>query len=368
MAGFDEARYEAIDPMATGLNAVRRAFENQAAYCRDNRAPITAAVCHGLLELLDSERGGTVMQRVHKWQGAPMADALPLRVAGGLHALHLGRHEPGLVPLYTGQRVSDVTALLADVLERREAFLLPWLDGPPQTNEAGRSWAFAAAMLWLVERGLPARLSLNELGSSAGINLMMGRYAYDLGGVRCGASDPAIVLAPEWRGEPPASEKYEIVSAQGCDVAPLNLTDAAQAARLKAYIWPEATQRFARMEAAIAAAHEARPEIEQMSAAEFVERVLDKPVERGVTRLIAHSVMWQYVAQGEQQRIKTLMSQAGANVSANAPLAWVSLESNRDTHRHELRVRYWPGGTDWTMLATAHPHGEWVEWNPSLRA
>ena len=33
---------------------------------------------------------------------------------------------------------------------------MPWLDGPPQTNEAGRSANFAAAFLWLVDQGLPA--------------------------------------------------------------------------------------------------------------------------------------------------------------------------------------------------------------------
>ena len=31
--------------------------------------------------------------------------------------------------------------------------LLPWLDGPPQTNEAGRSANFIAAMLWLADQG-----------------------------------------------------------------------------------------------------------------------------------------------------------------------------------------------------------------------
>ena len=233
MADVGDARYETIDPMAKGQGAVRRAFENQVAYCRDNRAPITALVCQALLEVLETERGGAVMRRVRAWQGAPLADALPLRVAGGLHALHLSGDEPMLAPLYAGQRISDVAGLLADELERREAFLLPWLDGPPQTNEAGRSWAFAAAMLWLADRGLPARFALNELGSSAGINLMMARYAYDLGGVRCGAAQPVMALEPEWRGKPPPTGSWEIVSARGCDVAPVDLTDKAQAMRFE---------------------------------------------------------------------------------------------------------------------------------------
>jgi hypothetical protein len=40
----------------------------------------------------------------------------------------------------------------------------------------------------------------------------------------------------------------------------------------------------------------------------------------------------------------------------------VRLETNRATFRHELTVRYWPGGEESAMLAEAHPHGAWVEW------
>jgi hypothetical protein len=38
------------------------------------------------------------------------------------------------------------------------------------------------------------------------------------------------------------------------------------------------------------------------------------------------------------------------------------LETNRETFRHELVVRYWPGGAEPVKLAEAHPHGAWVEW------
>jgi hypothetical protein len=37
-------------------------------------------------------------------------------------------------------------------------------------------------MLWLAGQGLPPRFECLEIGSSAGINLMIDRYFYDLGG------------------------------------------------------------------------------------------------------------------------------------------------------------------------------------------
>ncbi len=144
---IDKAQYRVTEPGAIGPEAVARAFENQVAYCRDSGAPITALVCEALYQLLDTERGGAVMRRVRRWAGPALADALPLRIAGGLHALHLGGEEPALAPIYEGLGPTHAAELIADAIERHEPYLMPWLDGPPQTNEAGRSANFAAAFL-----------------------------------------------------------------------------------------------------------------------------------------------------------------------------------------------------------------------------
>lgn len=359
---LETARYEPIDPQAAGPEAVRTAFENQVAYCRDNGAPVTARVCDALGALLEGGRGGAVMAQIRSWQGAPLADALPLRIAGGIHALHLADAEPDLTPIYAGEMPEDATQRVAAALERHEAVLLPWLDGPPQTNEAGRSWAFAAALLWLLERGCPADFALFELGSSAGINLMMDRYYFELGGVKVGPENAIMRIAPDWRGAPPPAATPRIVSAEGCDVAPVDLTDPEQALRLRAYIWPEHTERFARMDAAIAAAHAAGPRISKCNAGDFVTDVLARPSQSGVTRVIMHSVVWQYIPAEERAAITEAIEAAGNSATEDAPLAWVMLEANRDTHRHELTVRWWPGGPESARLATAHPHGSWVEW------
>lgn len=358
-----KAEYKVIDPAAIGPEAVRTAFENQVAYCRDNGAPRTALVCQTLFELLETDRGGVTMERIRRWAGPALADALPLRIAGGLHALHLIHEEPGLAPIYDGLAPTDAVERVAAALERHDHALLSWLDGPPQTNEAGRSWGFAAAMLWLAHQGCPRDVALNELGSSAGINLMMRRYRFDLGGVEVGPLEARMRIAPEWRGYPPPAGSFDIVAAQGCDMAPVDLTDPEQALRLRAYIWPDLTARFARLDAAIETARRYPPEVAKCRAGEFVTRVLGEAPQTGVTRMIAHSVVWQYIPLEEQSAITAAIEKAGAEATSETPLAWVMLEANRDTHRHELTVRWWPGGPERAQLATAHPHGSWVEWN-----
>jgi hypothetical protein len=354
-------RYQFIDMNAVGPDAVRVAFANQVAYCRSSGAPVTARIVAALATLIDNP-ATLFARRMADWPGAPLADALPLRAAGGLHALHLAGVADELAPIYADADGINDAAIVAGVVVRHEAALLPWLDGPPQTNEAGRSANFIAAMLWLADRGLPATFECREIGSSAGINLMLDRYHYDLAGVQVGPQPGVIAFTPEWRGTHPPQQPIAFSSLKGCDVAPVDLTDPAQALRLKAYIWPEHHVRFDRMEAAIATAHEKRPDLVHATAADFVEAELKKPQAAGTTRLLMHSIVWQYVPEDQQKRVTAAMEEAGAEATADRPLAWIALEANRAAHLHELVVRYWPGGEAGQMIGRSHPHGAWVEW------
>ena len=356
------AKYEPIDMNARGPEAVTTAFANQVAYCEHAGAPITARVVAAIAALLGSDTPGALLERIRKWQGAPLADALPLRIAGGLHSLYLSGAQPELGAIYRGEAAVDDAGLVAEAIRAHEAPLMAWLGGPPQTNEAGRSSGFMAAMLWLAGRGLPARFECREIGSSAGINLMMDRYAYNLGGVWAGPIEPVLRFEPEWRGDPPPDRMVQILSLKGCDVAPVDLTDPRQALRLKAYIWPEHAARFERLEAAIAAARQRPPALVRMNAAEFVEAELARPQDERTTRVLMHSIVWQYVPADQQARVTAAMEAAGAGATPERPLAWIALEANRDTHRHELVVRYWPGGEAPVKLAEAHPHGAWINW------
>ena len=354
-------RYDFVDMAETGPAAVRTAFANQTLYCRANGAPVTARIVAALAALLDKP-ASNFARRIAGWQGAPLADALPLRAAGGIHALHLAGYAHELAPIYADAEDINDAAIVAGVVARHEAALLPWLDGPPQTNEAGRSSNFIAAMLWLADKRLPARFACLEIGSSAGINLMIDRYHYDLGGVHVGPKPGAMAFTPDWRGNHPPQHAIEFAGLKGCDVAPVDLTDPAQALRLKAYIWPEHHIRFERMAAAIAAATEAPPHLVHANAADFVEAELARPQADGTTRVLMHSIVWQYVPADQQARITAAMETAGARATAERPLAWIALEANRTVHHHELVVRYWPGGVEPVKLAHAHAHGAWVEW------
>jgi hypothetical protein len=333
----------------------------QAEHCRRNNAPVTARLIDAQVPLMQTDTA--VGRRIANWPGLPLEDAMPLRLAGGFHHLLLTGDEKRLEPVYRGEITDQaaVDAIVAAVVADHDLRLLPWLDSPPQTNEAGRSASFMAGLMWLSGR-LGPRFELNELGASAGINSMMDRYHYDLGGVTAGPDDSPMRIKPEWRGPPPPDNPVEIIAIKGCDQAPIDLSDLEAALRVKSYVWPENADRIVRMDAAIALAAQKRPNIVKADALDWVLERLAASQAQGVTRVIHHSIVWQYIPAGRRAAITKAIEAAGAKATRDKPLAWMMLETNRDTFAHELTIRYWPGGDVAALLGQAQAHGAWVEW------
>lgn len=352
------------DSALMDMASVPEGIEWQAEHAEKGGAPGTARVIRATLKILDGDTA--TGRRMANWQGLVVKDAMPLRIAGALHNLVLTGEDERLANVYAGRMTDQaaVDALVCELVEKYDARLLPWLDGPPQTNEAGRSASLMAGLLWLAQC-VPATFEMLELGSSAGINTMMERYRFELGDVRVGPDDSPMQIKPEWRGKSPPNTELEICSIRGCDVAPVDLTDPEAALRLKSYVWPEAYFRMGRIDAAVALANVKAPDVVKADAAQFVSEALPEPQDDGVTRVLFHSIVWQYVPVDQQESIEAAMAQAAARATPEKPLAWLMLETNRKTFQHELIVRYWDGSDgcgEPNMLACAHPHGAWVEW------
>ena len=244
--------------------AIRDAFAKQEGWCRLLGADFTAGLCQVLGTILD--RTTEVGRRVLDWPGDTAADALVLRLTGGLNALVRDGSLPALAVLYPPaafERGAIETPLRAALAH---AALAAWLDGPPQTNEVGRAAVLMPGLMTIAaETGLP--LALFELGASAGLNLRLDTYAYDFGSFHCGPADATVRLAPHWEGPPPLAAKVAVAARRGVDLNPIDVTSDAGRARLLAYVWPEQAERIDRLAAALAAAALDPPIVDRADAA-----------------------------------------------------------------------------------------------------
>ena len=358
----------ASEPGIMGLEDFTSALDWQARHAEENGAPATARVIRALAGVRASDTA--TGRRIAGWQRLTLKDAMPLRIAGGFHHLLLTGADDRLAEVYS-RAITDqaeVDALVLELTLRFDARLLPWLDGPPQTNEAGRAASIMAGLLWLAQRVETPRFDLFELGASAGVNTMIDRYFFRLGETEVGPQDSPMRIVPEWRGASPPTPPagFAITSVKGCDIAPINLADPEAALQLKAYVWPDAGERMARIDAAIALAGATPPDLIASDAGDFATAMLARcPAQPGTARVMFHSIMWQYMPAATQTRITAAFEAEGAAATPDTPLGWIALETDPATFRHELRVRLWDGAShhgEEHLLSHAHPHGAWVEW------
>ena len=322
----------------------------------------------------------------------PGPGLVALRFTGALHALALQGLEPwasrwpSTAP--AGTQVTDAAMLHAVHL----AVTSQWphikntLRSAPQTNEVRRSAVLLPGWLHVAKQtGLP--LALVEIGASAGLNLWADKWLHDHG-TWTWPGDSEVRITSEWRGPPPAHPSQpstlHIASRRACDLLPIDITQVAQRQRLASYVWPDQTERLQLLGAALKKAamwaSQSCLHIEAIDAARYLERELHTlPV--GQTTLVFHSIVWQYLAAPERQRLQAVITAAGARASARSPLAWLSYEFSAADQPAQLRCRIWPGVEtsaqqstqpegDEQLLAHAHPHGAWVEWvagTPGLR-
>ncbi len=287
--------------------------------------------------------------------------SLPLRIAGGLHALVLTGTDKDLAAAYPPNKVRDSVlrhSVLA-ALEKHEKFLDEWTDSPPQTNEVRRSAALIAGARVAVQHfDLPLRLS--ELGTSGGLNLMWDHFVLEIAGSRFGPAMPALILSPEWKGSLPPDRTPYVASRAGVDLNPLDPTRGDHLLRLTAYLWPDQPERIVMTRAA---ASVAQTELTRGDAIEWLApRLHSSP--QGHLHLIQHTVAWQYFSPATQARGRALIEAAGAQARPNRPLAWLSMESDGDVRGQKgaaLTLRLWPGDLR-IDLGRADFHGRWIDW------
>jgi hypothetical protein len=337
-------------------------FASQAAACEELGSPFTAMLCRVLAAKLHT--GSRFGRRILEWDGDPFPDNVALRACGAIHALARSGWEPNLAKVYPPNATTEHTlwVAIADALLHNDSFLTDRLSSPPQTNEVARSGLILGGMLHLaLVTGTP--LEIFELGASAGLNLAFDEYAYTLGeGRSWGSATAPLAVECLWRGStPPLDAPLSVAGRAGCDLKPIDPANADDRARLISYIWADQRHRLQRVEAALAHAAAHKRTVDRADAAEWLEHKLSVPQLPGTTRVLLHTIVWDYLPEPTKARINATLAFAGATASRERPFARLAMESDdvRGSARIDLTV--WPNGRTVT-LGRGDFHGRWAEW------
>jgi hypothetical protein len=209
--------------------------------------------------------------------------------------------------------------------------------------------------------GLEGPLALVEVGASAGLCLLLDRYRYRYGHRSVGEASASVLLDCEVLGPVPVPTRIpEIAWRRGIDVAPIDVTDDEDVRWLEACVWPDQTERIARLRAAVEVARREPPVVEQGDALERTADVVSRaPGE--ATVVVFHSALMPYLTEGSRRDFEELVS--------DLPVTWISNEGAGGVSsltgpwieaagaRGAFVVAEGP-----TVLGLSDPHGAWLEW------
>jgi hypothetical protein len=347
------------------LTTLQKVFGWQAEFCRNSGSPFSGLVLDQIAAGLASD--SPYFKALEPWREARTKvlfdDAVPIRLLAAFHYLALSGMAPELTRLYppSAAPAPEVVArAMRSAAEAHPQVIAGYMASPPQTNEVGRALCLVGGFLTVAaETGLPLRCL--ELGASAGLNMNWDRFHYTFGGGAMWGDPAAAVQLSGWEGgAPPLPDGLRVTERAACDQNPIDVTDPEWALRLQSYVWADQSLRLERLRAAIAVKRETGGVPERADAADWAERHVHPA--SGLATVVYHSVFLQYPPPETQARIVAAIDAAGAAATAEAPLAWLSMEPvPNDAAAMEVRLRLWPGG-DERMLAQVHSHGAWVKW------
>ena len=285
-----------------------------------------------------------------------------LHLAGALHYLALVG-EPALARHYpsTGGDGDARSAWMAArvAITSSSSRLAPLLARIPQTNEPARSMPLLAAFAWLSAR-FEMPLRLREVGASAGLNLRFDRYRYDGGNWQWGDPRSPLVLRNRIvSGTPEDVDARIIVDDRiGCDLNPLDATKEEDRLRLTSFVWPDQTERLARLHNALIIARESPVGIDAEAFATWLPR---KGIpRRGALTVVFHTVVEEHLSPGAKSELAATIGGLGDGASSEAPFAHVRMEL--EDGRYRTSVQVWPNGRDPVPICESDGHAQGIIW------
>ncbi|BBK43210.1 hypothetical protein STVA_32300 [Allostella vacuolata] len=246
----------------------------------------------------------------------------------------------------------DRPAALAALMRRRST----------QTNEAGR----CATLLPVLAR-LPQPLALIEVGASAGLCLLPDFYGYDYHGdggpghrIAAACRDAPVLRCRADPATPLPDGPPQVAWRAGLDLNPLDATDAEDVSWLETLVWPEQTERLARLQAALAVAARQRPRVVAGDLRhDLAALAADAPPD--ATLVVFHTAVLSYVA-------STADRDAFAATVAGLRARWIANESPRVLPAIAARAGPPPAAgrfllsVDGQPCAWTDPHGTALDW------
>lgn len=226
-----------------------------------------------------------------------------------------------------------------------------------QTNEVRRCAYLWPALAHAAAHFPDQPLALVEVGTSAGLNLLWDRYRYSYGsGREYGDPGAAVLIESSFRGARPAELEAPMPPVShriGLDLNIVDATDPAEAAWLRALIWPEQADRRKLFEAALAERRRATLDLREGDGfARLPELARELPAESVMT--VYHTHVANQIPPEDREAVRRTIAEIGRGRDV------IHVFNNILPTLH--LTAFAKGREIDESLARTDGHARWIEW------
>lgn len=334
---------------------------------RSGRSPLYEVLMRGAA--VDMAAGGVVAE-LFAGLPTPPGSVPALRLMAALHRVVLAGEAPDLAAYYPsagGRRVPDgAWPVAAAVLRDRFEEIRVSLGRRVATSEPDCAPALYGGLLWLTERH-QRPIHLLELGASAGLNMVVDRFAFRVGGALLGDEASRLTFDEPWIGRPAddvlrAARTLRIADRAGCGTKPLDPASAGDRLTMRSFLWPDEPERLARLDAALTIAAADPPAVADDPPNHWLAPRLAAARQDQLTVIWQTATRQDIAAEGWAEVTRTVRS-AGRAATRRSPLAWLVLgpRGGENARGYRLTATTWPAEHT-TQLADSDAPGPPVRW------
>ncbi len=260
-------------------------------------------------------------------ESAPPRKRKPAVILAALHDLALAGRAPALAAAYAAAAPAGDTpaaAAIDTLLHMTDAVADIALRRPVRADETGRHAVLYPAIAEAARRAGAKAVGLIDIGRSAALNLSVDRVGitYTNGPSLGDPSSPVQLSSRIAQHRPVPSQVIpEVIARIGVDLDPIDVTDPDDARWLRACLPPDQPERLARLNAEMALAAAAPPQLQRGDPVDLLPDAIARVPKHALPVVTTTWALSQFSLQVRQRFLRHL-----GQAAAGRAVAWVSAE------------------------------------------
>jgi hypothetical protein len=258
-------------------------------------------------------------------ESAPARKRHPRVILAALHDLALAGRAPALAAAYAaGDGDAAAGAAIDTLLRMTDSVVGIAVRRRTRSIETQRCAVLYPAIAEAARRAGADRVGLIDVGCSAGLNLIVDRVGIRYSdGQSLGDLSSPVQLSSSIVGDRPVPARAmpEVIARVGVDLDPVDETDADDARWLRACLAPDQSERAARLDAGMALAATAPPQLLQGDAVEVMPEAFARVPADALPVVTTTWVLSHFPLESRLQFLRRL-----EDAAAGRTVAWVSVE------------------------------------------